>query len=166
MDKEIYLPSVYDAMKNGGVFHKVAGKDKESVLKNIVEIMPLPKEIDKKFFFQVLYSRELLGSTGIGDGIAIPHVRNPIVIHIQNPFITLSYLENSIDFNAIDGKPVNILFTIVSSTIKVHLYLISRLTFALKTPDFFKAIKNQASRDEILSLAKEIDELILAKSKG
>ena len=69
-------------------------------------------------------ARESLGSTGIGDGIAIPHVRNPIVMHIPRPTITLCFLEHPIDFGALDGQPVHTLFTIVSPTVRAHLHLL------------------------------------------
>jgi PTS system nitrogen regulatory IIA component len=79
--------------------------------------MPLPEEVDRQFLFQVLLARESLGSTAVGGGIAIPHVRNPIVMHIPLPIITLCFLEHPIEFGAIDAKPVHVLFTIVAEVI-------------------------------------------------
>ena len=68
-----------------------------------------------------------LRSTGIGDGIAIPHVRNPIVLHVPRPMITLCFLEKPVDFGALDGKPVHALFSLISPTVRAHLHLLSRL---------------------------------------
>src|SRR5438034_985186 len=62
--------------------------------------------------------REALQSTGVGDGIAIPHVRNPIVLHVSRPMITLCFLERPIDFGALDGKPVHVLFSLISPTVR------------------------------------------------
>ena len=98
-----------------------------------------------------IMARESLGSTGIGDGVAIPHVRNPVVLHVNEPVVTLSFLDSPIDFHAIDGKPVNILFTLISPTVKMHLHLLSRLVFILHNPAFKAALKRQASRDELLA---------------
>jgi PTS system nitrogen regulatory IIA component len=47
--------------------------------------------------FQVLLARESLGSTALGNGVAVPHVRNPIVLHIQRPMVTLCFLEQAIE---------------------------------------------------------------------
>ena len=78
-----------DALKVGGIHYRLSGVDKPSVLQSLVEVMPLPERVDRKFLLQVLLARESLGSTGLGGGIAIPHVRNPIVMHIDRPMVTL-----------------------------------------------------------------------------
>ena len=70
-------PSLMQALQAGGIFYRVDGKDKPAVLRAVVDILRLPEEVDREFLYQVLLARESLGSTGIGDGIAIPHVRNP-----------------------------------------------------------------------------------------
>ena len=85
--------------------------------------MRLPEEVDSEFLYQVLLAREALGSTGMGDGIAIPHVRNPIVLHLSRPMVTLCFLETPIDFGSLDGKPVTTLFTLISPTVRAHLHL-------------------------------------------
>jgi PTS system nitrogen regulatory IIA component len=97
------LPMLADAMEAGGILYRVGGEDKASVLAGIVERMPLPEGVDRQFLVEVLLARESLGSTGVGEGIAIPHVRSPIVMHISRPMVTLSFLEHPIDFGAVDG---------------------------------------------------------------
>jgi PTS system nitrogen regulatory IIA component len=144
------LPTLVEAMKAGGIAYRVGGTDKASVLRAIVDVMNLPEEVDRDFLFQVLLARETLGSTGIGDGIAIPHVRNPIVLHITKPTITLCFLEQAINFGAVDGDPVDILFTLISPTVRAHLHLLSRLGFVLRNPGFKAALKKRALRDELL----------------
>lgn len=144
------LPTLLDALKSGGVYYRIEGTEKATVLRNMVEVMRLPEEVDREFLHQVLLARETLGSTGVGDGIAIPHVRNPIVLHITKPTITLCFLEHPINFEAIDGEPVNVLFTLISPTVRAHLHLLSRLGYVLKSPEFKAAIKRQELRDVLL----------------
>lgn len=144
------LPSLVETVKTGGIVYRLGGADKPTVLRNIVDVMHLPEEVDREFLYQVLLARENLGSTGIGDGIAIPHVRNPIVLHITKPTITLCFLEHPINFGAIDGEPVDILFTLISPTVRAHLHLLSRLGFVLQNPAFKEALKKQLLRDRIL----------------
>ena len=145
------LPTLVEALSIGGIHYRVGGQDKPSVLQAVVEVMPLPEEVDRSFLLQVLMARESLGSTGIGDGIAIPHVRNPIVMHIPHPTITLCFLDHPIDFDSIDGRPVQTLFTIVSPTIRAHLHLLSRLAFVLRDESFKAVLARPGSRDEIIS---------------
>lgn len=144
------LPSLSDALRAGGVAYRVGGVDKPSVLRAVVDVLNLPEEVDREFLYQVLLARESLGSTGIGDGIAIPHVRNPIVLHVSKPTVTLCFLEHPIDFGAIDGQPVTTLFTLISPTVRAHLHLLSRLSYALQNDEFKAAVKRQASRDELM----------------
>jgi len=146
------LPSLLDALKSGGISYRIGGNDKPSVLQGIVDILNLPEEVDRGFLYQVLMARETLGSTGIGDGIAIPHVRNPVVLHVSKPSMTLCFLDHPIDFGAIDGQPVSTLFTLISPTVRAHLHILSRLGFVLQNKDFKAALKNQASREDLMEL--------------
>lgn len=153
----VALPSLVEALQAGGIFYRVDGTDKESVLRAVVEHMRLPEEVDREFLLRVLLARENLQSTGIGDGIAIPHVRNPIVLHVSRPMITLCFLEKPVEFGALDGKPVYVLFSLISPTVRAHLRMLSRLSFALSDAGFKQAIIDQASRDEILNQARRVE---------
>ena len=150
-------PTLSQALQAGGIHYRVGGADKPGVLAAVVDVMPLPEEVDRAFLLKVLLARESLGSTGIGEGIAIPHVRNPIVLHIPRPMITLCFLEHSIDFAALDNRPVVTLFTLVSPTIRAHLGLLSKLAFALRHEPFKAALAAHASRQELLEAAASVD---------
>ncbi len=153
----VTVSGLVDALTAGGIHFRVSGTDKESALKAVVELMRLPEEVDRKFLLQVLLAREAMASTGVGEGIAIPHVRNPIVLHVRQPMITLCFLEKSIDFGALDGRPVNCLFTLISPTVRSHLYLLSRLAYALRDSGFKDLILRQGSRDEIINEARRVE---------
>ena len=146
------LTTISEALKLGGVAYHVGGTDQPSVLRAVVDVMKLPEAVDREFLYQVLLARESLGSTGVGDGIAIPHVRNPVVLHVAQPTVTLCFLENPIDFHAIDEKPVTTLFTLISPTVRTHLHLLSRLGFILRNPEIKAALKRQATSEELLAM--------------
>lgn len=154
------LKGLAESLEAGGIFYRVGGKDKNSVLKFVVDLLKLPDEVDRAFLHKILLAREALGSTGLGDGIAVPHVRNPIVLSVDKPSVTLCFLENKIEFGAMDGKPVNMLFTIISPTVKGHLHLLSRLAFALKDKNFKTAVVREASRDDIIREAKRVEKIL------
>lgn len=149
--------SLSRALEAGGVFYRVEGTDKLSVLRGIVDNMRLPDGVDKEFLYRVLLARENACSTAIGEGIAIPHPRNPIVLHVTQPSVTLCFLERPIEFGAMDGKPVRVLFTLVSPTVHTHLQTLSRLAFALQDAGFKSAISEPATRDVILKEARRLD---------
>lgn len=155
-----------EAIQAGGIHYHIEGADRESVLNSIIGFMPLPEEMDRSFLFQVLIARESLGSTAIGDGIAIPHARNPIVLHIKRPVISVCFLDHPIEFGALDGKPVHTFFTILSPTTSVHLNLLSRLAFALRSAEFAALIAARGKQDDIIACASSIDGLVSARDAG
>jgi len=151
------MPSLAAALRAGGVHYHVEGTDRDSTLRAVVRRMPLENEDDRELLLDVMLAREALGSTGVGEGIAIPHVRSPIVLHTAMSSITLCFLDQPISFGAIDGRPVHTLFSFVTLTIRSHLYLLSRLSAALQTPAFKKAIVERAPAAEILAEAERVD---------
>jgi nitrogen PTS system EIIA component len=144
------LPSLLDALEAGGVFYRVSGEDKGSALREVVELLRLPDEVDRGFLLRVLLAREAIEPTAVGEGIAIPHVRNPVVLHVGRPSLALCFLERPIEYGALDGKPVHTLFTIISPTTRAHLHLMAKLAFVLRVEAVRQAVRGQEPRVEIL----------------
>jgi nitrogen PTS system EIIA component len=151
------LPSLSQALEAGGIHCGVPGSDKESVLHTVVTQLDLPPELDPDFILQVLLAREAMGTTAVGDGIAIPHVRNPILAQLPVPKVSLSYLEKPVDFGALDGKPVQILFTIISPTIRMHLHLLSKLAYCLRDPRLRQILGRECNPEAIHAAVREIE---------
>jgi PTS system nitrogen regulatory IIA component len=157
------LPPLSEALSAGGIHYSIPGGDKQSVLQGVVATFKLPSGVDPDFLLQVLLAREALGTTAIGDGIAIPHVRNPILLHVSAPAINLCFLDQPIDFAAMDGKPVHTLFTLISPTVRVHLHLLSKLAYALRNEIFQAALQRRASAAEILTAVDAIESELAAQ---
>lgn len=151
------LPRIADALAEGGVLTGIGGADKEAVLAAVVERLPLPATMDRKFLKQVLMAREALGSTGVGDGIAIPHPRNPIVLNVARPTVTLALLASPVDYGAPDGLPVTSLFVLICPTVRVHLHLLSRLAYILHDALFKEALLRHAPPQDILAAARRAE---------
>jgi len=156
------LPTLADALSEGGIIYRLEGKFRDEVLGNVVAHLRLPDEVDRAYLLQVLIARELLASTGIGDGIAIPHPRNPVLLHVTRPTVTLGFLENPVDFHALDGAPVKILFTLITPTLRSHLHLLSMLGFVLKDPGFRQVLEEEGSREEIFRALRRIEQSLPA----
>jgi len=151
------VPTMSELLRAGGIIYDIEAKEKRSVLRAFVERLPLPPEQDRATLLSVLEAREAMGSTGIGDGIAIPHVRNPIVLHLEQPFVTLGLLRHPIDFEAIDGKPVHALFMVVSPTVPVHLRILAQLGFLFRDDALRELLRRCAPADEILGCIEMIE---------
>lgn len=139
-----------DLLRAGGIHHDVPGADRPAVLRAIVERLPLPPDTDREFLLTVLEAREAMGSTGIGDGIAIPHVRNPILLHSPEPFVTLCLLKGAVPFDAVDGQPVHALFTVVSPSVPAHLRILAQLGFVMRDRELRELLRRRAPADAIL----------------
>jgi PTS system nitrogen regulatory IIA component len=137
-------------LRTGGVFHDIDARDKRDVLRQFVARLPLPPEQDRATLLSVLEAREAMGSTGVGDGIAIPHVRNPIVLHVDAAFVTLGLLKHPVEFDAIDGKPVHTLFMVVSPTVPVHLRILAQLGFLLRDDVLRDMLRARASAEDLI----------------
>jgi PTS system nitrogen regulatory IIA component len=151
------VPPLSALLSAGGIHHDVGGKDKASVLREIVQRLPLPADIDREFLATTLEAREAMGSTGIGDGIAIPHVRNPILLHVTAPFVTLCLLRDAVEFDAVDGKPVHALFTVVSPNVPAHLRILGQLGFALHDEELRRLLVRRSPPADILGRVQALE---------
>jgi PTS system nitrogen regulatory IIA component len=156
-------PSLVEALEAGGIFYQLRDTNKERALSALVEVLPLPEGVDRQMLLHLFLAREASASTAIGDGIALPHVRNPVVLHVPRPMVTLGFLEKPVDFGALDGKPVLVLFSLISPTTRSHLQLLSRLSFALHDPKFKEVVLRQGSPKEILAEVRRVEAGLEAK---
>jgi PTS system nitrogen regulatory IIA component len=159
------LVSLVDSLKAGGIHHHVGGEDRLSVLRAAVATMRLP-DAEKEILVEVLRAREATGTTGIGEGIAIPHVRHPIVMAGVPASLSLCFLDHPVDFCAVDGKPVHTLFLLVSTTVRGHLQSLARLSSALHVPAFKAAVLHRESVEEILLQAERVEASLLRSTSG
>jgi PTS system nitrogen regulatory IIA component len=157
------LPRLADAVRAGGVHGGIAAPDKASALRAVAERLPLPPGVEADFLYQMLLAREQLGSTGLGHGIAIPHPREPIVLRVTAPAVAVCYLAAPIDFDAVDGRPVHTLFTLISPSVRVHLHLLAVLAAALRDPGFLACIERHVSEPELLEAIARLEDALAAR---
>ena len=146
-----------ECLNDGGIHYGVGGKTKREVLENALQMIQGMEPAATGPLLDMFLAREQLASTGIGDGIAIPHTRTPLVGYVPQALLSLSFLETPIDYDALDGRPVFALFVLVTPTIRAHLQILGRLSFALKDPDFKKAVLRCDTRETILACLKKVE---------
>ncbi|MBX6364796.1 MAG: PTS sugar transporter subunit IIA [Gemmatimonadetes bacterium] len=145
------VPPLSQLLAAGGVHREVDGRTRAEVLRAVVRLLPLPADVDRDFLADVLEAREAMGSTGIGDGIAIPHVRNPILLHVTRPLVALCLLCHPVEFDAIDGLPVHALFVVVSPNVPSHLRILAQLGFVLRDEELRRLLREAQSSEAILA---------------
>lgn len=150
-------PELSEALAAGGIHYDVPASDRQTALRAVVDRLPLKDEGDRELLFDVMLARENAGSTGVGDGIAIPHVRSPVLLPVDQAMITLCFLAKPIDFEAIDGEPVHTVFALLAPTNRVHLHLLARLAAVLHDDGFRRALIERARPDVLLDLVRRAE---------
>lgn len=133
-------------------------KDKKGVLEELAEVVAgAGTSIDKSSLVKVLLERERLGSTGIGEGVAIPHGK----FHgISQPIISFGRSRRGLDFESMDGAPAHLFFLLVApeNSTSVHLKALAKIAKILKNSSFRKTLMEASSREEIYRTIVQNDE--------
>ena len=144
--------------------------DKADVLNQMVELMSKSGKInDVETYRKGVFAREEEGTTGIGEGIAIPHCKSKAV---SKPGLAAMVVPDGVEYDALDGAPVNLLFLIAAPDTKenVHLDVLSKLSVLLMNEDFTNGLKNAKSVAEFLTVIdrfeNEKDEGTMEKNNG
>jgi nitrogen PTS system EIIA component len=153
---ETLIPSASDCLKLGGVVSDIAGSTPFDVLREIVRHLPL-SGADRELLLSLVLARDAAATVTVGGGIAIPHVRKPIVLADDQPLLTLCYLRTCVDFAAADGQPVFALFFLVSPTVRLHLQLLAKLAGLLRNPRFRETLQARAPADRVIDAARRIE---------
>lgn len=125
--------------------------DKTEALNTMIELMAAGGNIaDVEAYRKGVYAREDEGSTGIGEGIAIPHAKSSAV---SRPGLAAMVLKDGVDFDSLDGAPVHLIFLIAAPDSKdnVHLEVLSRLSVLLMNQDFTEELKRARTPEEFLA---------------
>ena len=135
-----------------------APKSKKEAMDMAVELMAASGKVqDKEAYRALVYAREEESTTGVGEGIAIPHGKGDC---IDKPGLAAMIIKDGVDYEALDDEPVNILFLIAAPDTKdnVHLDVMSKLSMMLMDEDFRNNLINAKDVDEFLAVIDKADE--------
>jgi len=138
-----------DALKESCVIADLKGVTKNEVLREMASSLKEAGFIpDVEEAVSVILERERLGSTGIGDGIAIPHGKMKGIDHILCAF---GRSKEGVDFDAVDGKPVHILFLLLApeDSAGLHIQMLSRISRILRDPSLRKRLAEQGKQKDL-----------------
>jgi nitrogen PTS system EIIA component len=156
-DREDKPVNLFNVMAFGGVYYGIKGDNVSDVLESAVKNIAFLDQDGQQALLVQLLEREEMASTGIGRGIAIPHPRTPLDESLEEPVIITCFLEHPLDYQAVDGLPVFILFILLSPSVKIHLHLLSRLAFCVRDASFVDFLKQVPSPEELLEKVKNLE---------
>lgn len=131
------------------------GKSKQDILKEMVEVIAAASEVtDKDDFFISIMKREKIMSTGIGIGLAVPHVK---IDSVKDFVMAIGRKKEGVEFDSIDGKPVYLIIMIGANTEQRDDYLkvLAKISLLLKNSEFREKMINSKGPDEIMELLKD-----------
>ena len=151
------IPTLAEAVQRGGIHYRVQAATKEEALQATVEFARAGGQIETEQLLTLVFAREALAPTGAGDGVAIPQLVYPNALELEFPLITLVFLENAVDYDSFDGKPVRILFGLFSSSLRGYHILLNRLYYSLRDPGFRRSLYQEEARSQLLDHLNRVE---------
>ena len=149
---------ITDFLKEDCILINMKSREKKGALSELLKLLETNNYIkDSNEILETILEREKLGSTGIGQGIAVPHAKTD---QIENLVGAVGISNSGISFDSLDGEPVNIIFLIIAPTksIGLHLKALAKIARLLKNRTFRNALRNAKTPSEVIQIIKEDDE--------
>lgn len=149
---------ITDLLSEKSIELNVKAKDKNDIINKMTELMLNTGRIkDLNEYKELVLKREEEGSTGVGEGIAIPHGKGKCV---TEPGLVAMVVPEGVEYNALDGKPVNLLFMIAApdTNSNIHLDVLSRLSTMLMDENFKNKLISAKSKKEFLEIINETEQ--------
>lgn len=149
---------ITDLLSAGAIDLNVTASSKEDVLKQAVELMAKQGNIsNKEQYLQAVFAREEESTTGVGEGIAIPHGRCE---GVKTPGLIAMVIPKGVDYEALDDEPVDLLFLIAANpqSGSAHIDILSKLSGMLMHEEFTAALKNAKTPEEFLKVIDDAED--------
>ncbi len=144
-----------DALEVGGILYDVDGSDLREVLENALDGLPIPPSFNTETLVELFLAREQLGSTAVGNGIAVPHPRSPILLTVTTAVARLCFLKRPLEISTPDGKPVDKLFLLICATAHDHLQLLARLGAVLRVDSVMSLLNDKVDAPQLLQAIRD-----------
>jgi mannitol/fructose-specific phosphotransferase system IIA component (Ntr-type) len=138
---------------------QLAADARDAVLRELVGLVPaLYTRLDEQArLLHALIEREELHSTGIGDGLALPHTRNTLGGIVGHPVIVMGRHPLGIPFGAIDAKPVQLFFLLLATSVTQHLHLLARMSRLLRNAKLRQTLLAASSPDQVIQALRDAE---------
>jgi len=148
---------ILDALKKEAIILNLKSTDKKGILEELVVPVSKIADFGHEELLRVLLDRERLGSTGIGDGIGIPHGK---LKGLKSLVLGFGISRKGVDFESMDNRPTFIFFLLITpeDSTSLHLKLLARISRILKNEQFKERLLNAGNEDDLYEIIKEADD--------
>jgi mannitol/fructose-specific phosphotransferase system IIA component (Ntr-type) len=151
---------ISDLMSAATLRLELQARDREEVLHELISAIPelATRPEARTTLLRALLDREQLHSTGIGDGVALPHARQALTNVVQHAVIVLGRHPTGLAYGAIDGQPVRLFFLLVTTTVTEHLQVLARISRLLRKPELRQRLLTATHPQLALSAIREAEQ--------
>jgi PTS system nitrogen regulatory IIA component len=148
---------ILDNLKKEAILDDLKSQDKKGIIEELVTPIARITSINQEDIVRVLLERERLGSTGIGNGIGIPHGK---LKDIDSLILGFGLSRKGVDFESMDGQPTHIFFLLISpeNSAGLHLKLLAQISKILKVESFREKLIQASNTNEIYDIIRNVDE--------
>ena len=155
MDNDVEV-DLAQLIHRGGVFKNVEGNTPQEIYAKVSKMIDLPDGMTSDTVYNALCDREAVLSTAVGNGIALPHARAPIMRDASEQRICVVYLKNPIDMKAPDEREVFVMFVLLAHNSQIHLKVLSSLAALFRNSQFKTALELRSDEATLSSIIKEL----------
>ena len=151
--------SISDLISLATVELQLRGRQRDDVLVELVARIPeiADRPEARQVLLRALQEREQLHSTGIGDGVALPHARNALVGLVEKPLVVFGRHDEGIGYGALDGKPAKLFFLLVTTTVAQHLAVLARISRLLRDSRLRQSLIAADRAEKVIALITEAE---------
>jgi nitrogen PTS system EIIA component len=149
--------SLAELIERGGVYYNIGGSSPTEALSEAMKALVLPKGVDRESLLTAILEREALMPTALGHGVAIPHPRNSMLSDPEAQRVAVFFLKSPVSYNALDRKPVTVLFLILSADAKNHLATLAAVSHLCQHGNFLEFLAKRPSKEELVARIAEAE---------
>src|SRR5438034_1549411 len=135
------------------------GRQRDDVLGELVALIPeiADRPEARQTLLRALQEREHLHSTGVGDGVALPHARNALVGLVEKPVVVFGRHDQGVSYGAIDAQPARLFFLLVTTTVSQHLAVLARISRLVRDPKLRQNLMSSGRPEKVITLIREAE---------
>ena len=151
--------SIANLISHATIELRLTGRQRDEVLVQLVSRIPeiADRPEDRQTLLRALQEREQLHSTGIGDGVALPHARNALVGLVEKPVVVFGRHDQGISYGSIDARPAHLFFLLVTTTVTQHLQILARISRLVRDPALRHELMRANKAEKVLALIREAE---------
>src|SRR5438477_7261115 len=150
---------ISDLISTASIELRLRGRQRDDVLNELVGRIPeiADRPDARQTLLRALQEREQLHSTGVGDGVALPHARNALVGLVEKPVVVFGRHDQGVSYGAIDAQPARLFFLLVTTTVSQHLAVLARISRLVRDAKLRQNFATADRAEKVIALIREAE---------